>query len=88
MAWVNIKSLKKCVKLKKKNQKIAKNRGSFLPSPVPPLNKGTGEGPKITEHPTERSAEQGMFGLSLFCKIFVLKQNGSCCKSEQVLYFY
>ena len=46
-------------------EKNAKNRGSFLPSPVPPLNKGTGEGPKITEHSTERSAEQGMFGLSL-----------------------
>ena len=45
--------------------KNAKNRGSFLPSPVPPLNKGTGEGPKIMEHSAERSAEQGMFGLWL-----------------------
>ena len=51
--------------LTKKNAKNAKNRGSFLPPPVPPLNKGTREGPKITEHSTERSAEQGMFGLSL-----------------------
>ena len=59
---------KKCVNFKKKIRKMpknAKNKGSVLPSPVPPLNKGTGEGPKITEHSTERSAEQGMFGLSL-----------------------
>ena len=28
-------------KMEKKNQKNAKNRPSFLPSPVPPLNKGT-----------------------------------------------
>ena len=48
-------------KMEKKNQKNAKNRASFLPSPVPPLNKGTPNWPKITE----RSAEQGMFGLSL-----------------------
>ena len=68
MAWVNIKSLKNVYNLKKKNHKNAKNaknRGSFLPSPVPTLNKGTGEGPKITEYSAERSAEQGMFGLSL-----------------------
>ena len=69
MAWVNIKLLKKCVKMKKKSEKWkkknAKNRASFLPSPVPPLNKGTLNTPKITEHSAERSAEQGMFGLSL-----------------------
>ena len=56
-------------KMEKKNQKNAKNRASFLPSPVPPLNKGTLNLPKITEHSAERSAErsaeQGMFGLSL-----------------------
>ena len=50
-------------------KKNAKNRGSFLPSPVPPLNKGTGEGPKIMEHSTEHSAEQEMFGLWLFLGI-------------------
>ena len=55
----------KIIKKIRKREKNAKNRGSFLPSPVPPLNKGTGEGPKITEHSTERSTEQGMFGLSL-----------------------
>ena len=27
--------------MEKKNQKNAKNRASFLPPPVPPLNKGT-----------------------------------------------
>ena len=52
-------------KMKKKKirkmTKMEKNRASFLPSPVPPLNKGTLNLPKITEH----SAEQGMFGLSL-----------------------
>ena len=46
-------------KIEKKNQKNAKNRGFFLPSPGPPFNKGTPNWPKITE----RSAEQGMFGL-------------------------
>ena len=62
------KITKKCVKFKKKNQKNPKNpknRGSFLPSPVPLLNKGTPNWPKITEHSAERFAEQGMFGLSL-----------------------
>ena len=39
---------------KKKNQKNAKNRASFLPSPVPPLNKGTLNLQKITEHLAER----------------------------------
>ena len=41
------KIIKKCLKWKKKNQKNAKNRASFLPSPVPPLNKGTLNLPKI-----------------------------------------
>ena len=58
------KIIKECLKFRKKG-KNAKNRGSFLPSPVPPLNKGTPNWPKITEHSAERSAEQGMFGLSL-----------------------
>ena len=65
---VKYKITKKCVKFKKKNQKNPKNpknRGSFLPSPVPPFNKGTGEGPKLTEHLAERSAEWGTFGGSL-----------------------
>ena len=70
--------MSKMEKKNQKNAKNAKNRASFLPSPVPPLNKGTLNLPKITEHSAERSAEQGMFGLSLFCKIFVLKQNSSC----------
>ena len=52
LVWVNIKSLKKFVKLKKnqKNEKKKwkKNRGSLLPSPVPPLNKGTPNWPKKT----------------------------------------
>ena len=55
-------------KIEKKIRKMpknAKNRGSFLPSPVPPLNKGTPNWPKITQHSAERSAEQGMFGLLL-----------------------
>ena len=56
-------------KMEKKNQKNAKNRASFLPSPVPPLNKGTLNLPKITEHSAERSAEQGMFGLSLDIRV-------------------
>ena len=50
---------------KKKNQKNAKNRASFLPSPVPPLNKGTLNLPKITEHSAEHSAERGTLGGSL-----------------------
>ena len=33
--------------------------------PVPPLNKGTLNSPKITEPSSERSAEQGTFGGSL-----------------------
>ena len=75
------KIIKECLELKKKNQKNAKNeknaknRGSFLPSPVPPLNKGTGECPKITEHSTERSAEEGMFGLSLTKCLFFVYNN-------------
>ena len=51
-------------KIEKKIREMSKNakyRGSFLPFPVPPLNKGLVNRPKITEH----SAEQGMFGLSL-----------------------
>ena len=36
----------------------------YLPL-FPNLNKGTLNLPKITEHSAERSAEQGMFGLSL-----------------------
>lgn len=43
-----------------KMSKIGKKRGS-VPSPVPPLNKGTTHWPKITE----RSAERGTFGRSL-----------------------
>ena len=54
-------------KMEKTNQKNAKNRASFLPPPVPPLNKGTLNLPKITEHSAECSAEQGMFGLLLNC---------------------
>ena len=54
-------------KRNQKNAKNAKNRASFLPSPVPPLNKGTMNLPKIAEHSAEHSAEhfaeQGMFGL-------------------------
>ena len=61
------KIVKECLKFRKKGlekwKKNAKNRGSFLPSPVPPLNKGTLNWPKITEHSAECSAEQGMFGL-------------------------
>ena len=53
-------------KKNQKNAKNAKNRASFLPSPVPSLNKGTLNLPKITEHSAERSTEQGMFGLSLY----------------------
>ena len=63
------KITKRMCKIEKKSEKWkknAKNRGSFLPSPVPPLNKGTPNWPKITEHSAECSAEQGMFGLSLF----------------------
>ena len=41
-------------KMEKKNQKNAKNRASFLPPPVPPLNKGTLKLQKITEHLAER----------------------------------
>ena len=41
-------------KMEKKNQKNAKNRASFLPPPVPPLNKGTLNLQKITEHLAER----------------------------------
>ena len=52
--------------IEKKNQKNAKiytkNRGSFSPSPVPPLNNGTPNSPKITEHSVECSAERGTFG--------------------------
>ena len=44
-----------------KMSKIRKKRGSILPSPVPPSNKGTPHWPKIME----RSAERGMFGRSL-----------------------
>ena len=50
---------------KKKNQKNAKNRASFLPYPVPPLNKGTLNLPKITEHSTEHSSERGTYIVSL-----------------------
>ena len=71
--------MSKMEKKNQKNAKNAKNRASFLPSPVPPLNKGTLNLPKITEHSAERSAEQGMFGLSLhyicisnFCQVFFL----------------
>ena len=41
-------------KMEKTNQKNAKNRASFLPPPVPPLNKGTLNLLKITEHLAER----------------------------------
>ena len=41
-------------KMEKKNQENAKNRASFLPPPVPPLNKGTLNLQKITEHLAER----------------------------------
>ena len=41
-------------KMEKKNQKNAKNRASFLPPHVPPLNKGTLNLQKITEHLAER----------------------------------
>ena len=41
-------------KMEKKNQENAKNRASFLPSPVPSLNKGTLNLQKITEHLAER----------------------------------
>ena len=44
-----------------KNFQNWKKRGSVLPSPVPPSNKGTPHWPKITE----RSAERGTFGGSL-----------------------
>ena len=57
--------MSKMEKKNQKNAKNAKNRASFLPSPVPPLNKGTLNLPKITEHSAERSTEQGMFGLLL-----------------------
>ena len=55
-------------KIEKKIRKVpknAKNRGSFSPSPVPPLINGTQNSPKITEHSAERSAERGTFGESL-----------------------
>ena len=51
-------SVEKC----QKNWKI--EVPSYLPL-YPQLNKGTLNLPKITEHSAERSAEQGMFGLSL-----------------------
>ena len=41
-------------KKNQKNAKNAKNRASFLPPPVPPLNKGTLNLQKITEHLAER----------------------------------
>ena len=41
-------------KMEKTNQKNAKNRASFLSPPVPPLNKGTLNLQKITEHLAER----------------------------------
>ena len=55
-------------KIEKKIRKVpknAKNRGSFSPSPVPPLINGTQNSPKIMEHSAERSAERGTFGESL-----------------------
>ena len=39
--------------------KNAKNRGSFSPSPVPPLINGRQNSPKITEHSAEHFAEWG-----------------------------
>ena len=49
-------------------EKNAKNRGSFLPSPVPPLNKGTVNLAKITEHSAECYAEPVFFTcLSSLC---------------------
>ena len=55
-------------KIGKKIRKVpknAKNRGSFSPSPVPPLINRTQNSQKITEHSAERSAERGTFGESL-----------------------
>ena len=54
--------------------------------PVPPLNKGTLNPPKITESSAEGSAEQGTFGRSLEkCNIhrmqvkkFIVSNNLSC----------
>ena len=40
--------------------------------PVPPLNKGTLNPPKITEPSAEGSAEQGTFGRSLQLRIIFL----------------
>ena len=80
----------KMEKNNQKNAKNAKNKASFLPSPVCPLNKGTLNLPKITEHSVERSAEQGMFGLSLLnfdsfifgWKKFIFDSFGSKPKSQ------
>ena len=76
--------MSKMEKKNQKNAKNAKNRASFLPSPVPPLNKGTGEGPKITEHSAECSAEWGTFGGSLlftiyFKRPFQFRKKNCCC---------
>ena len=62
-------------KIGKKIRKMSKNakyRGSFLLFPVPPLNKGTPNWPKITEHSVERSTVLGMFGLSLILKSYLM----------------
>ena len=40
--------------------------GKIKVPPVPPLNKGTLNSLKITEPSSERSAEQGTFGGSLY----------------------
>ena len=57
--------MSKMEKKNQKNAKNAKNRASFLLSPVPPLNKGTLNLPKITEHSTEHSTERGTYIVSL-----------------------
>ena len=44
----------KMEKNNQKNAKNAKNKASFLPPPVPPLNKGTLKLQKITEYLAER----------------------------------
>ena len=56
---------------KKKSQKCYKLR-FFFTFLVPPLNKGTPNWPKITEHSVERSTVQGMFGLSLILKSYLM----------------
>ena len=50
---------------KKRIRKVPKIELPFYLPLFPNLNKGTLNLPKITEHSAERSAEQGMVGLSL-----------------------